>query len=76
MKKSKDFQNILEYSEIGNINYIYTGLDAGKYEFFLKNRTELITPITLGNVNPMSLMRGRTTNLDKFLKAKTLYELF
>ncbi|MCD2347191.1 hypothetical protein [Clostridium guangxiense] len=68
-------QHIIEYSEIKSINYITSGPDKGKYEFFLKNRKQLPKPITKGSVNPVSLMRGRRTTLQKFLAASTIDNL-
>lgn len=68
-------QHIAEYSEIKSINYITSGPDRGKYEFFLNNRRQLPKPIVIGNVNPVSLMRGRRTTLQKFLSASKIADL-
>jgi len=73
--QSKPKQYIEEYAEIVRINFITNGPDAGKYEFILKNITRLPQNIHIGTINPVSIMRGRRTTLNKLLSSTIVNQL-
>lgn len=73
--QSKPKQFIEEYAEIVSINLITSGPDVGKYEFRLKNITQLPQKIHIGTTNPVSLMRGRRTTLNRLLSSTMVNQL-
>lgn len=73
--QSRPKQYIEEYAEIVGINLITSGPDAGKYEFKLKNITKLPQKIHIGTTNPVSIMRGRRTTLNRLLSSTMVNQL-
>lgn len=73
--QSRPKQYIEEYAEIVRINLITNGPDAGKYEFKLKNITQLPQKIHIGTTNPVSIMRGRRTTLNRLLSSTMVHQL-